>query len=320
ARENRRVLLLDAAKIGSEASSAAAGMLAPRGEFDEPAMFAFAARSFAQYPDFVRSIEADSGLSVEFRPTTAVEIALTTADLSKRPGATVLDRDQLRALAPLTRPDAIGGLHFQDEAIVDPAALMRALRAACLARGVCLKEGSPVASVAVTDHGAQVSDFSARVAVVAAGAWSSGITATIDGRLYPLPRAFPVKGHLLGYRLSAGSLPITIRHGHTYVLQRADGFTIAGSSAEDAGFDRAIDPQIVADIAARAGALVPALRDLQPESVWAGFRPGTNAPAPHIGRVQTSRLWIAYGHYRNGILLAPATSEQICREIEAALE
>ena len=153
--------------------------------------------------------------------------------------------------------------------------------------------------------------------MIAAGAWSSGIQVTVDTQPHELPRSFPVKGHLLGYRLPAGSLGAMVRHEHTYVLQRADGFTIAGSSTEDAGFDRTIDPQIASAVAARAGTLVPALASLQPESVWTGLRPATGAAAPLIGRVQSSRLWLAYGHYRNGVLLAPATCDQVCREIGA---
>ena len=192
---------------------------------------------------------------------------------------------------------------------------MIALRAACLARGVSIQEQSPVKSISVTPTGAQIADHHARFAILAAGAWSSSIAVTIDGQPYPLPRSYPIKGHLLGYRLPPGSIPITIRHGHTYVLQRADGFTIAGSSMEDAGFDRTIDPAIVSELAARAAALIPALRDRKPEAVWIGFRPATDSPAPNIGRVRSSRLWLAYGHYRNGILLAPATSDRICREI-----
>jgi glycine oxidase len=307
ARNNFRVLLCDSRTIGSEASSAAAGMLAPGAEFSEPPMLDLATRSLASYPDFIRLIEADSGLPIEFRQTTALEIVLT--------GSAPLSSEQLRALAPLVRRDAIGAIHYPNEAIIDPAGLMIALRAACLVRGVCVQEHSPVTSIAVTASDVQVSQHTARFAVLAAGAWSSSIAITIDGEPYLLPRTFPIKGHLLGYRLPAGSLATTIRHDHTYILQRADGFTIAGSSTEDAGFDRTIDPTIVSDLAARAGALVPALRDLKPESVWIGFRPGTHAPAPHIGRVNSSRLWLAYGHYRNGILLAPATCDRICREI-----
>jgi glycine/D-amino acid oxidase-like deaminating enzyme len=307
ARNHLRVLLCDARTIGSEASSAAAGMLAPGGEFDDPSMLDLATRSLASYPDFIRSIEADSGLPIEFRQTSALEIVLT--------GAAPLSSDQLRALVPLVRRDAIGAIYYPNEAIIDPAALMRSLRAACLARGVCIQEESPVKSISATASGVQVSNHTARFAVLAAGAWSSSIAITIDREPYSIPRTFPIKGHLLGYRLPAGSLATTIRHDHTYILQRADGFTIAGSSTEDAGFDRTIDPTIVSDLTARAGALVPALRDLKPESVWIGFRPATTAPTPHIGRLHSSRLWLAYGHYRNGILLAPATCDRICREI-----
>ena len=161
--------------------------------------------------------------------------------------------------------------------------------------------------------------YDAAFAIIAAGAWSGDISVTVDGQVHALPRSFPMKGHLLGYRLPAGSLAATIRHDHTYVLQRASGFTIAGSSTEDAGYNRAIDTEIVSEIAARAAALVPALASLQPESAWMGFRPATDAAAPHIGRVGSSRLWLAYGHYRNGILLAPATCDQVCQEMAAAL-
>jgi glycine oxidase len=331
ARNHRRVLLLDAGKIGSEASSAAAGMLSPGGEFDQPSpLLDFAIGSLAKYDDFVAAIQTDSGLPIEFRRSSAIQIALTPGELqsltaraaSQRSAgipSTVLDRDALCALAHRVRSDAIGAVHYTHEAIVDPAGLMTALRAACLARGVTIREDSPVTSIAANATGAQVPDASAPFAVLAAGAWSSEIAVTIDGQPCSLPRSLPIKGHLLGYRLPAGSLAITARHDHTYVLQRADGFTIAGSSTEDAGYDRSIDPQIVSEIATRAGALIPALASLEPESVWTGFRPAIHAAAPHIGRLHSSRLWLAYGHYRNGILLAAATCDRICQEISANL-
>jgi glycine oxidase len=336
ARNHRRVLLLDAGRIGSEASSAAAGMLAPGGEFDLPSrLIDFAVSSLAKYHDFVAAIEADGGLPIELRRSGALQIAVNEAELrslSQRATlqravgipSSILGRDELRALAPLVRTDALGAIHYTAEATVDPAGLMKALRAACLARGVCIKEQSRVTSIAAGETGARISLYGKTIdapfAVVAAGAWSQNIAVTVDKQPFALPRSFPMKGHLLGYRLPAGSLAATVRHDHTYILQRADGHTIAGSSGEDVGYDRTIDPKIVSEIAARAGALVPALAQLKPESVWTGFRPATDAPAPHIGRVLSSRLWLAYGHYRNGILLAPATCDQICHEIAAAAE
>jgi glycine oxidase len=339
ARNHLRVLLLDAAKIGSEASSAAAGMLTPGGEFDQPSpMLDFAIASLAQYDDFVDAIQADSGLPIDFHRKDAIQIALDNSELESLiaraafqrsagiPSA-VLTKDAVHSLAPLVRSDALGAIHYTNEAIVDSAGLMTALRAACLGRGVTIQERSYVTSIAASPTSARVSlgskTIDAPFAVLAAGAWSGAvqvsIEASLEGQPYKLPRSFPMKGHLLGYRLPAGSLGTTVRHDHTYVLQRAGGFTIAGSSTEDAGFDRTIDPKIVSDVAARASALVPALRDFQPESVWIGFRPRIDAPAPHIGRVLSSRLWLAYGHYRNGVLLAPATCDRICREISASL-
>lgn len=335
ARNGLKVTLCDASQIGSEASSAAAGMLAPGGEFEQPSpLLDFAISSLAKYGDFIAAIQADSGLPVELRHNGAVQIALTAAELeslarraeiqrtSGIPSA-VLNRDQLLALAPNVRPDALGAIHYTSDAIVDPAALMRALRVGCLARGVSITEHSRVTAISATNTGARVClggrSIDASLAIIAAGAWSNSIGVTIDSAPYPLPRSFPVKGHLLGYRLPAGSLATTIRHQHTYILQRADGFTIAGSSTEEAGFDRTISHEVVSAIAARAAALVPALASLEPESVWAGFRPGADA-APHIGQVGSSRLWLAYGHYRNGILLAPATAGRVCQQIAAALE
>jgi glycine oxidase len=333
ARNRLRVLLLDASKIGSEASSAAAGMLTPGGEFEHPSpLLDFAIQSLAKYASFIDAIQADSGLPVEFHDTGAVQIALTGAELeslseratSQRAAgipSTVLTRDELRALVPLVRPDAVGAIRYTGEATLDPVGLIAALRAACLARGVVIEEESRVTSITADTAAVHVClahrTIDASFAVIAAGAWSGDIAVSIDNHPYALPRSFPMKGHLLGYRLPAGSLAATVRHDHTYVLQRDDGFTIAGSSTEDAGYDRTIDPQIVSEIAARAGALVPALGPLQPESVWIGFRPATGDLGPHIGRVQSSRLWLAYGHYRNGILLAPATCDRICEEIGA---
>jgi len=90
--------------------------------------------------------------------------------------------------------------------------------------------------------------------------------------------SFPMKGHLLGYRLPVGSLAAT--SGMITLRFSAPRRThIAGSSSEDVGYDRTIDPEIVSGIAARAAALVPAL---EPSSriAWIGFRPPPTQP-PH---------------------------------------
>jgi glycine oxidase len=101
-----------------------------------------------------------------------------------------------------------------------------------------------------------------------------------------------------------------------YVVQRSNGFTIAGSSEEQLGFDRSIDASICDDIHRRAAELVPALAGMTPAKRWIGFRPrSAEGRRPHIERVSGTNVWLAYGHYRNGILLAPLTAQRVAREI-----
>jgi glycine/D-amino acid oxidase-like deaminating enzyme len=115
--------------------------------------------------------------------------------------------------------------------------------------------------------------------------------------------------------MAPGSLGPILRHGHTYVMQRSNGFTIAGTSSETVGFDRMLDAAVVADIHARGCELLPALCAAGEPEAWLGFRPATADLEPHVGRLENTALWLAYGHYRNGILLAPATAARLARLI-----
>jgi glycine/D-amino acid oxidase-like deaminating enzyme len=109
-----------------------------------------------------------------------------------------------------------------------------------------------------------------------------------------------------------------VRHEHTYLLQRRNGTLIAGSSTEDVGFDRTIDPSVVNDIRLRASKLLPVLASIEPSASWLGFRPAFEAEsAPMIGQIG-DQLWAACGHYRNGILLAPETARLITESVTAA--
>jgi glycine oxidase len=127
-----------------------------------------------------------------------------------------------------------------------------------------------------------------------------------------------VRGHLIGYRPAPGTLRGILRAEETYLLQRTNGLLIAGASTENAGFDRRIDPKIVADLVRRAEALLPALRTAGTPEAWLGFRPRSDAHRPIIGRHGGSNLWLAYGHFRNGILLAPATAERVAAQITSS--
>jgi len=315
------VTLLDASTLGGEASWAGAGMLAPGGEFSERSEWAeFALRSLRLYPGFVEEIEAEGCTRIDFRRCGAVEIARTPTEwrelLVRRDAQQSLGISSEVVQAP---PETAGALFYPDDAVVDPRDVVRALRTACVALQVSIHEQTRASAIRLGVGRAEVETSAGPVScgavVLAAGAWSSAIPIFCGGQRVDIPESFPVRGHLLGYTLDPGSLGPYLRHGHTYILQRASGFTIAGTSSETVGFDRRLDRDTIAGIHARACELWPHLRDAGEPQAWLGFRPATEDYQPRIGRLHDTNLWLAYGHYRNGILLAPATAERLSREI-----
>ncbi|HHH38129.1 MAG TPA: FAD-dependent oxidoreductase, partial [Sedimenticola sp.] len=58
-----------------------------------------------------------------------------------------------------------------------------------------------------------------------------------------------------------------------------------------------------------AVARFPVLENAPVEHHWAGLRPGSPAGIPFIGPVPgIDGLWLNTGHYRNGVVLAPASA------------
>jgi glycine/D-amino acid oxidase-like deaminating enzyme len=315
AQAGARVTLVDAGAFGGEASWAGAGMLAPGGEFVTGSSWAeFALESLALYPEFVEELKRESDLGIDYRRCGAFEISRTEAEWQD-----MLARRAAQAKLGIRSEVAGDGLFYPDDALVDPRDVTRALRSACEKRGVRIREQTRALAVRVTGERADVETsggvLSGSAAVLAAGAWSGAIPVFgPDGRI-GIPATFPVRGHLLGYALEPGSLGPILRHGHTYVMQRSSGFTIAGTSSEEVGFNRELDSLIVDEIRARASELFPRLRSATEPTAWLGFRPATEGFEPAIGRVGDTCLWLAYGHYRNGILLAPATAARVAGEV-----
>ena len=190
-----------------------------------------------------------------------------------------------------------------EDGIVDPAALLRALHCACQSRKLRI----------IREHVTAVEARDYAAVVIAAGAWSQQIH--VPG--VTLPAVAPIKGHLIGFQLDPGVLGPVRRQGETYVLQRSNGFVIAGSNEQDIGFDPSVDPAICEDIHRRAARLFPPLEHATPVKRWIGFRPrAVDLDGPCISRVEGTNVWLAYGHYRNGILLTPVTAQQVASEIQ----
>jgi glycine oxidase len=291
------VSMFDAGGFGGETSSAGAGMLSPGGEFDRPSVWLdLGIESMRMYPSFVEELREESGLSIDFNRCGCHQFVGQREQAAKR-----LDFQRAAGvIVELTEQ----GLFYSEDGFVDPTHLLRALRAVCIARGVKIVENHSLLTV-------NSQDFAGLV--IAAGAWSNRLQVSHGANRVDLPQVKPIKGHLIGFDLEPGALGPMLRREHSYVLQRSNGFVVAGSTEEDVGFDRSIDSATCEQIHRRAAQLWPALESARPSKSWIGFRP--YAEAPHIGRVGDTNVWLAYGHFRNGILLAPVTARRVAAEI-----
>lgn len=324
------VTVFEKSEFGQEASWAGAGMLAPGGEVEAPSDFAtLALESRRLYPGFVRELETASGQAIDFQERGGLDLAYSSDELEQLEArakaqaalgiaSKPLTADQIGTFWPhIQRSMLAGGRFYPDDAIVDPRDVVSALLEACRRLGVKLRPQCPVESVALREPNLRLrtaaGDSGWDVAVIAAGAWSSSIQVAA---MPPLPPCEPVRGHLIGYPQPAHTCATIVRRGHTYLLQRANGMLIAGASVEHVGFNREIDQSTADELAAKAGFVFPHLAETTPAETWVGFRPGSKCL--RLGAWHSRRLLLAYGHYRNGILLAPATAERIRALISAS--
>ncbi len=326
-----QIEVFDKAQVGQEASWAAAGMLAPGGEVDaDSPMAQLAIESRQLFRAFVDSLEAESGVSIDMQEAGAIELAYSDDELNKlqhkamvQSGIGIRSRPlapkQIETFWPRVRRDGLAGARFYPgDGVVSPREMVTAMKIAAKARGVELHEGRAVTAVHVGDAYSDVmtydSDRRFQAVVIALGAWSSALL--VSG-VPALPEAYPVKGHLIGYRQPDQTCSTIIRHGHTYLLQRANGLLVVGASVEHAGFDRTVNPETAEVLAREAAQVFPHLAETTPSQVWIGFRPGSEQL--RVGPWHSPRLQLAYGHYRNGILLAPVTADRITASINANL-
>jgi len=313
------VLLLEPERVGSRASGASAGMLAPQYEAEHPTpLFRLCVRSREMHRDFLPRLEQLSGTSLGHRgggmlipnfeaheDRRARERAEWQRDAGLR--ARVLDPSEARELQPGLPGDARSFLWLPDERRVDTQRLVEVLPAALAAAGVevvrARATGLVIGSGRVRGVRADGRELEAGRVVVAAGAWS--------GRLEGLPRPLPVRpvrGQMLRYPPGAAQLErILANHGGRYLVPREDGSILAGSTMEAAGFDSSPSPAGERAVRLAAERLLPGLRGVAPTDKWAGLRPDTPDEWPVLGPdPEVEGLFYATGYGRNGILLAPA--------------
>jgi glycine oxidase len=316
AREGAQVEIVDKGDFGQEASWAGAGILPPgnptlaRTPFDK-----LRAHSAALFPSLSAELRERTGIDNGYLRCGGLELAGREGEAaanewrSEAIAFQELDEQQLRQREPALAPGLAPAFYLPDMAQLRNPRHLRAIVAGCQHLGVRLRPGCPAHDFEKQGSriiGVRSEQGALRAGryLLSAGAWSEGLLEPLGiragihpvrGQIALLHSGRPLFGHLLLW-------------GAHYLVPRADGRILVGSTEEDAGFDKRTTAGAIAELLALGCKLVPALADAAVERCWAGLRPGSPDGLPYLGAVPGSdNLFIAAGHFRAGIQLSPAT-------------
>ncbi len=323
------VAVLERGEPLRESSWAGAGILSPIYPWKYPdALSHLVNLSLSLYPDLVAELKSVSGVDPQHRRTGLLIPIYDEREWRSLSGAEPwsgqfgwrVDRltgAQARAVEPCLSDGVLGALDWPDVGQIRNPRLAAAARATAEARGVVFysrcevtgvvphgADGVTVTTASGTFHGGRV--------LLSAGSWTGDLARSLGLNL-PVK---PVKGQILLLKTEPGTLTRIVKHEAAYLVPRADGRILVGATMEMAGFDRRTTLSAMHFLSGALLEMTPALADAEVEQHWMGFRPGTTDGLPYLGPVPGhDTVFVAAGHYRNGVVLAPATARVMAAQL-----
>lgn len=313
------VVLLDRSGVGQESSWAGGGIVSPLYPWRySPAVTALAHWSQDFYPQLAERLLDATGVDPQVHKTGLYWLdlddeaqALEWAARLDRPLRSV-DISAVQQAVPVMGGGYTRAVHMADIANVRNPRLVKSLKAALQAMpNVTIHEQCEVSDF-VRDEGRVIGvttsagDILGDCVVLAAGAWSGDLLRNLGIEL-PVE---PVKGQMILYKCAADFLSSMILAKGRYAIPRRDGHILVGSTLEYEGYDKTPTENALESLKGSAVELIPALADAEVVGHWAGLRPGSPDGVPFIGPVlKHEGLWLNCGHFRNGLVLAPASCQ-----------
>ncbi|WP_397432986.1 glycine oxidase ThiO [Pseudomonas chlororaphis] len=315
----QQVVLLERSNVGQESSWAGGGIVSPLYPWRySPAVTALAHWSQDFYPQLAERLFATTGVDPEVHTTGLYWLdlddeaeALDWARREQRPLSAV-DISVAHDAVPVLGGGFSRAIYMADVANVRNPRLVKSLKAAlsalpavtihehCEVSGF-IREGERVLGVQTS-----LGEIRGDQVVLAAGAWSGELLKSL-GLALPVE---PVKGQMILYKCASDFLSCMVLAKGRYAIPRRDGHILIGSTLEHEGFDKTPTSSALESLKASAIELIPALAQAEVVGHWAGLRPGSPEGIPYIGPVPgLEGLWLNCGHYRNGLVLAPASCQ-----------
>lgn len=321
--QGQKVRLVDRQQPGQEASWAGAGLLPPcLSRIGHPALDSMVELSNDLHEQWAAQLLEETGIDTEFVRCGAILLATTSTnhdDLTKtahhwhdrKIQLDAVDAEWITRHEPALDQRAILDAYFApDEVQLRNPRHLQALKAACLGRGVEII--SDVEIVGFDREGGRVTaatSISERITAeqfcICGGTWSTSLLEP-----FGLPvEVKPMRGQIVLLKTDCQFLNHVIYDGPHYLVPRADGHILVGSTVEDVGFDTQTTDQAVSTMIDFSRHVVPRLADASIKRAWAGLRPATSDGLPYLDRVpDTSNCFVAAGHFRCGLQLSTATA------------
>lgn len=310
------VTVLDQQEMGQEASWAGAGMIPP-GDIEDPETHPLAVLSEQRWAVLSAALRNESGIDNEYQRCGGLLISghrpveeLADRWRSLHVTTELVDAARLQEIEPALTSDHVPALWLPEMAQVRNPRHIKALRSACLSRGVQLLSGEEVVSwnrsgerllAAVT----RSSEHHAAEFLITAGAWTSRLLEPLEQQL----AIEPVLGQIALLQAQPGQVRRIIEAGKRYIVPRRDGRVLVGATEERTGFQKRNTEAAIADLIAFARATCPVLNEAAPIKTWSGLRPWCERGRPVLGNVPGfSNLFLAAGHYRAGLSNSPGTA------------
>lgn len=347
------VAIVERSQVAAEATGVAAGILSAQAEAEAPGPFLdLALRSRARFSSWSSALREETGLDVGYEPSgvlmvvsssgSSAEIDAELATLRRRADWQTaqglrnhwLDERLLKEAEPALAP-AVAALQLVDDGHIDPKRLCKALFQAASRRGARFlhatverieQHSGRTSGLTLVPHNPDVpTKLEAERVILCAGSWSSRIA----GSPLPVDAVHPVHGQIV--ELDTPS-PL-LRHvvfgsrrggGHGYLVPRRDGRMLIGATMERTGFAKRATAGAVHELLSLGSEILPPVAHSTFRSVVAGLRPATADGLPLLGPTSLPGLFVCSGHFRNGILLAPASCEalsaQLCGELDSTVD
>jgi len=321
------VAVTDRGAFGAEASTAAAGVLAPHaGPRLKTPFFDFLRRALELFPDFIGWVEQETGVDTDFFRSELLYVAFDKEEreaLEQRyrwqveagVRAEWLSPEQVREMEPCVAANALNGIYFPEDCQVNNEQLVLAVKKLAGKLGVEFFEHNPalnfrIEAGTITGVATREGIFGTALAVNAAGAWAGFDPA--------LPFRIPVKpsrGQILVFEQEKPQFGRVLHIPGTYAVTRRDGKILVGSTVESVGYDKRVTAKGIQKLSGGLLKISPDTASFRFCEARAGLRPRSRDNQPILGQTPIEGLILAAGHFRNGILLAPITAKVIAETI-----